>query len=295
MDLMKIRKAVFPVGGLGTRFLPATKSMPKEMLPVVDKPLIHYAFEEAHAAGIEQFIFVTGRNKDAIENHFDRAYELERTLGDKNKGTALAITSEWLPDPGNILYLRQQEPLGLGHAVWCARNAIGDEPFAVILADDLVYAPTPCMKQMISAHGKISSANMAAVMEVPPEKTASYGILKLADGSTKSDQLVKATGLVEKPQPKDAPSTTSIIGRYILQPSIFAVLEKQARGAGGEIQLTDALSSQLPTTDFYGFRFDGTRYDCGEVAGYIEANVALALDRKDIGAAVRERLAKLLK
>lgn len=292
--MQRIRKAVFPVGGLGTRFLPATKSMPKEMLPVVDKPLIHYAFEEARAAGIEQFIFVTGRNKDAIENHFDHAYELERTLGEKKKGAALALASEWLPDPGTMLYLRQQEPLGLGHAVWCARHAVGNEPFAVILADDLVHATTPCLQQMVSAHSKIANANMAAVMEVPQEKTASYGILKLADGTTKDSKLVQATGLVEKPQPKDAPSTTSIIGRYILQPSIFDVLEKQARGAGGEIQLTDALSSQLGTTDFYGFRFDGIRYDCGEVAGYIEANVAVALDRKDISASVREKLKKLL-
>ena len=291
---MKIRKVVFPVGGLGTRFLPATKSMPKEMLPVVDRPLIHYAFEEARAAGIEQFIFVTGRNKDAIENHFDRAYELERTLGDKKKGAALALTSEWLPEPGNILYLRQQEPLGLGHAVWCARHAIGNEPFAVILADDLVHAPVPCLKQMVSAYATIEGSNMAAVMEVPKEKTASYGILQLDAANTKQDTLVKALGLVEKPQPKDAPSTTSIIGRYILQPSIFEVLEKQARGAGGEIQLTDGMASQIGTTDFYGFRFDGIRYDCGEVAGYIEANVALALDRKDLSASVREKLTKLL-
>jgi UTP--glucose-1-phosphate uridylyltransferase len=287
-----IRKVVFPVGGLGTRFLPATKSMPKEMLPVVDKPLIHYAFEEARAAGIEQFIFVTGRNKDAIENHFDRAYELERTLDEKQKTSALAATADWLPTPGSVIYLRQQEPLGLGHAVWCARNVVGDEPFAVILADDLVHsAATGCLRQMIEAHAQVPTANMAAVMEVPREKTASYGILKL-DGA--QGKLVKALGLVEKPQPDAAPSTTSIIGRYILQPSIFGVLERQARGAGGEIQLTDALNSQIPTTDFYGYHFDGTRYDCGEVTGYIEANVALALARPELAPSITQKLAALV-
>ncbi len=290
--MSKIRKVVFPVGGLGTRFLPATKSMPKEMLPVVDKPLIHYAFEEAKAAGIEQFIFVTGRNKDAIENHFDRAYELESSLSAKQKDKALAATTDWLPDPGSVVYLRQQEPLGLGHAVWCARHVVGDEPFAVILADDLVYgAQTGCLKQMIEAHASIPAANLAAVMEVPREKTASYGILKLEDEKGK---LVKASALVEKPQPADAPSTTSIIGRYILQPSIFAALENQARGAGGEIQLTDALNKLIGSTDFYGYRFDGTRYDCGEVVGYIEANVALALDRGELSDALKEKLKKLL-
>ncbi len=287
-----IRKVVFPVGGLGTRFLPATKSMPKEMLPVVDKPLIHYAFEEARAAGIEQFIFVTGRNKEAIENHFDRAYELERTLDEKQKTSALAATADWLPDPGSVVYLRQQEPLGLGHAVWCARHVVGDEPFAVILADDLVHgAATGCLAQMIAAHAQVPDANMAAVMEVPPEKTASYGILKIAEPMGK---LVKASGLVEKPAPKDAPSTTSIIGRYILQPSIFKALEKVAQGAGGEIQLTDALNQHITRTEFYGYRFDGTRYDCGEVAGYIEANVALALARPELAPALKARLAALL-
>ena len=290
--MSKIRKVVFPVGGLGTRFLPATKSMPKEMLPVVDKPLIHYAFEEAKAAGIEQFIFVTGRNKDALENHFDRAYELETSLSAKQKDKALAATADWLPDPGSVVYLRQQEPLGLGHAVWCARHVVGDEPFAVILADDLVHgAQHGCLRQMIEAHATIPAANLAAVMEVPREKTASYGILRLEEEKGK---LVKASDLVEKPKPADAPSTTSIIGRYILQPSIFAALENQARGAGGEIQLTDALSKLIGKTDFYGYRFDGTRYDCGEVVGYIEANVALALDRGELSAALKEKLKKLL-
>jgi UTP--glucose-1-phosphate uridylyltransferase len=273
-----IRKAVFPVGGLGTRFLPATKSMPKEMLPVVDKPLIHYAFEEARAAGIEEFIFVTGRNKDAIENHFDHAYELEHTLEKKNKA---GHTSDWLPAPGSIIYLRQQEPLGLGHAVWCARHVVGNEPFAVILADDLVHAPTPCLKQMVDAYAPNPAVNMAAVMDVPRDKTASYGILSPL---SENGRLVQAGSLVEKPQPAEAPSTLSIIGRYILQPSIFALLEGQQRGAGGEIQLTDAMNRAIEHTSFYGYRFEGTRFDCGEVAGYIEANVALALDRPELAA-----------
>lgn len=285
----KIRKCVFPVGGLGTRFLPATKSMPKEMLPIVDKPLIHYAFEEAKAAGIEEFIFVTGRNKDAIENHFDHAYELQKTLSDKQKKEALALTSDWLPKPGSIVYTRQQEPLGLGHAIWCARHIVGDEPFAVILADDLVDSNTGCLKQMVKAHKR--GTNMAAVMEVPREKTASYGILKLGKQNGK---LIEAKGLVEKPAPKAAPSTTSIIGRYILQPSIFNVLEKQRKGSGGEIQLTDALNSQIGDVAFYGFHFDGTRYDCGEVAGYIEANVALALQRKELQGPLKKKLRHLI-
>jgi UTP--glucose-1-phosphate uridylyltransferase len=292
LSMQRIRKVIFPVGGLGTRFLPATKSMPKEMLPVVDKPLIHYAFEEARAAGIEQFIFVTGRNKDAIENHFDRSYELERTLDDKHKTEALAAASDWLPEAGSIMYLRQREPLGLGHAVWCARHLIGDEPFAVILADDLVNATTPCLKQMIDAHATVSTSNMAAVMDVTPDKTASYGILDIThDGGT----LVKAHGLVEKPAPANAPSSTAIIGRYILQPSIFEALEHKIVGAGGEIQLTDALNQSLATTDFYGYRFDGTRYDCGQVPGYLEANIALALARPELAETVRARLSELLK
>lgn len=288
--MTRIRKVVFPVGGLGTRFLPATKSMPKEMLPVVDKPLIQYAYEEAQQAGIEQFIFVTGRNKSAIENHFDLTSELEAIVGGKRKTDIMAVTTDWLPKPGTMTYLRQQQPLGLGHAVWCARHAVGNEPFAVILADDLVHAGTPCLKQMLEAHE--AGTNMAAVMDVPREKTASYGILKTSGDTT--GKRVAALGLVEKPKPEDAPSTLSIIGRYILQPGIFDVLEKQAKGAGGEIQLTDALNSMIGTTDFYGYRFDGVRYDCGDVAGYIEANVALALARPDLQGAVREKIAALL-
>ena len=282
--MKKIRKVIFPAGGLGTRFLPATKSMPKEMLPIVDKPLIHYAFEEAREAGIELFVFINGRYKTAIVDHFDRAYELEDTLQQKQKQAAFDKTSEWLPAPGSIVHLRQQKPLGLGHAVWCARHLIGDEPFAVILADDFIRSDISCLKQMIEAHAEVPNSNMAAVMDVPPEKTGSYGILDTTDGD---GVLVRAKGLVEKPAPQTAPSTTAIIGRYILQPSIFDLLEHQAVGAGGEIQLTDALNAAIPATDFYGYRFEGTRYDCGEVAGYLEANIALALARPDIAAIVR--------
>ena len=289
--MQQIRKVVFPVGGLGTRFLPATKSMPKEMLPVVDKPLIHYAFEEAREAGIEQFIFVTGRNKNAIEDHFDIAYELDRSLGEKQKDAALASIRDWLPEPGNVTFLRQQAPMGLGHAVWCARHVVGDEPFAVILADDLVSASKPCLKQMVEAYADLGPVNMAAVMDVPREKTASYGILKTLSDDGK---LVEAGGLVEKPQPADAPSTTSIIGRYILQPSIFKQLEGQKRGAGGEIQLTDAMSGMIGKTKFFGYRFDGIRYDCGEVAGYVEANVALSLQRPELAEKLREKLKPLI-
>ena len=289
----KIRKAVFPVGGLGTRFLPATKSMPKEMLPVLDKPLIHYAFEEAQAAGIEQFIFVTGRNKDAINNHFDHAYELQSTLTKKNKSKELAQVKDWMPEAGNMIFVRQQEPLGLGHAVWCARHLVGDEPFAVILADDMVHSNTPCMKQMVKAYGEVGG-NILGVMDIPREHTASYGILDIADKKQAGEMLVRAKGLVEKPQPNEAPSTLSIIGRYILQPEIFDLLEKQAPGAGGEIQLTDAISRMAKGKGVHGFRFDGTRYDCGGLVGYVAANVAYALDRKELRGDVLASLNELL-
>lgn len=287
----KVRKAVFPVGGLGTRFLPATKAVAKEMLPVVDKPIIHYAFEEALEAGIEQFIFVTSRGKGAIEEHFDHSIELEQTLAARGKKAELAIAKDWLPKPGSIAYCRQQEPMGLGHAVWCARNLIGDEPFAVILPDDMVLAQKGCISQMVEQYGK-SGGNMAAVMDVPREKTKSYGILDIADSKGK---LVTAKGLVEKPEPKDAPSTLSIIGRYILDSSIFGALEKQGKGSGGEIQLTDAMSAMIPTTPFYGYRFDGIRYDCGSKIGYLEANIAYALERDDMKHEVKSLLAHFSK
>lgn len=278
----KIRKVVFPVGGLGTRFLPATKSMPKEMLPIVDKPLIHHAFEEARAAGIEQFIFVTGRNKHAIEDHFDHVAELQTHLTAKEKKRELDQICEWLPDAGCVNFTRQQAPRGLGHAVWCARHLVGDEPFAVILADDVVHASVPCLAQMVEAY-ESTGGNILGVMDVPRHKTPSYGIVDIDHGaSTENPRLVRARGLVEKPKPEDAPSTLSIIGRYILEPEVFGLLEKQAPGAGGEIQLTDAISQLTTSSAVYGYRFDGTRYDCGSLVGFVAANVAYALDREEI-------------
>jgi len=284
----KVRKAVFPVGGLGTRFLPATKSMPKEMLPVVDKPIIHYAFEEAKAAGIEEFIFITGRNKNAIDDHFDHSYELQHNLSARDKKAELALTSDWLPPAGSIAFTRQQEPLGLGHAVWCARHLVGDEPFAVILADDMVLSKRPCIGQLIEQYHE-TGGNMAAVMDVPRSMTKSYGIL---DIKRTQGRLVTARGLVEKPEPKDAPSTLSIIGRYVLDPSIFSMLEKQKKGSGGEIQLTDAMNSMIGKKPFYGYRFEGVRYDCGSKTGYIEANIAYALARPDMKDGVKAILKK---
>ena len=278
MSNKRVRKAVFPVGGLGTRFLPATKAMPKEMLPVVDKPLIQYAVEEARAAGIEEFIFVTGRGKSAIEDHFDRSYELQEQLENKNKQDELAAIAEWLPAAGTVAYTRQMEPLGLGHAVWCARNLVGNEPFAVLLADDLVLSRTPCLKQMTDAYGE-TGGNVVAVMDVPREHTNRYGIL--SPGET-NGALVGVNGLVEKPDPADAPSTLSIIGRYILQPGVFDHLARMERGAGNEIQLTDALAAQIGVAPFHGLRFEGERFDCGDKAGFLRANIAFALEREDL-------------
>ena len=285
-----IRKAVFPVGGLGTRFLPATKSMPKEMLPVVDKPLIQYAVEEAQAAGIDQFIFVTGRSKSAIEDHFDHSYELETTLRERNKASQFKTVTAWLPEPGQIAYTRQQEPLGLGHAVLCAKNLIGDEPFAVLLADDLILSDTPCLKQMVEAHRKLEG-NYVAVMDVPREHTNRYGIL---DIEADDGYLVTVRGVVEKPDPAVAPSTLSIIGRYILQPEVFGHLQRTARGAGGEIQLTDALAQMIGNNErpFMGLRFEGRRFDCGDKVGFLQANIAFALSRPDMEKDVRKILAE---
>lgn len=286
----KIRKAVFPVGGLGTRFLPATKAMPKEMLPVVDKPLIQYAVEEARAAGIEDLIFVTGRGKATIEDHFDHSYELESVLSERNKHTLLNELQASVPKPGSIAYIRQQEPLGLGHAVWCAKRLVGDEPFAVILADDLILADTPCLAQMVAARDKIGGSNMLAVMEVPKEHTSRYGILSPGE---EKDNLIAIKGLVEKPAPSEAPSNMAVIGRYILEPTIFSLLEKQQRGAGNEIQLTDALSGMLGDGPFYGMKFEGTRYDCGDKIGFLEANIAFALNRADMRDDIRVIVKKI--
>jgi UTP--glucose-1-phosphate uridylyltransferase len=280
----RVRKAIFPVGGLGTRFLPATKAMPKEMLPVVDKPLIQYAVEEAQAAGIEELIFVTGRGKAAIEDHFDHSYELENVLAERGRMAEIEAMRRWLPKPGRVAYTRQQEPLGLGHAVWCARSLIGDEPFAVLLADDLVLADVPCLKQMMDAHERVGG-NMAAVMDVPREHTSRYGIVDIARDK---GRLVEVRGLVEKPLPEAAPSTLSIIGRYILQPEVLGYLGRGELGKGGEIQLTDALAKTLGSGPFHGFRFEGTRFDCGDKVGFFEANIAFALAREDLSSAVRE-------
>ncbi len=278
-----IRTAVFPVGGLGTRFLPATKAMPKEMLPIVDKPLIQYAVEEARAAGIEQFIFVTGRGKTAIEDHFDDRDELSSYLASRGKEAELRSLAETLFEPGQVAYVRQHEPLGLGHAVWCARRLVRDEPFAVLLADDLILARPGCLAQMISAYAE-RGGNLVAVMEVPREETGRYGIV---DIERDEGRLVSIRGLVEKPAPADAPSSLSVIGRYILQPEVFEHLARREAGAGGEIQLTDALARTIGHGPFHGLRFDGVRFDCGDKVGFLEANLAFALEREDLGEAVR--------
>lgn len=275
-----IRKAVFPVGGLGTRFLPATKSMPKEMLPVVDKPLIQYAVEEAKAAGIEEFIFVTGRGKQAIEDHFDRSYELEDVLRGREKRDLLNTLHGWMPHAGQVAYTRQMEPLGLGHAVRCAKALVGNEPFAVLLADDLILARTGCLAQMVEAYNELGG-NMIAAMEVPREHTRRYGVV---DPGKSEGRLVEVKGLVEKPEPVAAPSTTAVIGRYILQPRVFDYLDQVQRGAGGEIQLTDALARMIGEMPFHGLRFKGERYDCGDKIGFLHANIAFALDRPDLRA-----------
>lgn len=284
----RVRKAIFPVGGLGTRFLPATRAMPKEMLPVVDKPLIQYTVEEARASGIEELVFVTGRGKHAIEDHFDIAYELDQTLVERGKSALLDETKEWLPTPGQIAYTRQMQPLGLGHAVWCAREFVGNEPFAILLADDLVMSKTPCLRQLIDVHEK-TGGNVVAVMDVPKEHTNRYGILDL---ESDDGRLASIKGLVEKPAPEKAPSTLSIIGRYVLLPEVFGQLDRQEKGAGGEIQLTDAMAKLIGKAPFHGLRFEGRRFDCGDKVGFLEANIAFALDRDDLGEAVRDVLAQ---
>ena len=278
-----VRKAVFPVGGLGTRFLPATKSMPKEMLPIVDKPLIQHAVEEAQAAGIEEFIFVTGRGKTTIEDHFDRSFELHDLLKARGRDDVIDEIATWLPSAGTVAYTRQQEPLGLGHAVWCARNLVGNEPFAVLLADDLIMADTPCLRQMVDTYQE-TGGNLVAVMEVLPEHASRYGVLDVASDRGK---LVEAQGLVEKPPAGSAPSNLAIIGRYILRPEVFEHLGRATKGAGDEIQLTDALAAMLGTTPFFGYRYDGVRFDCGDKVGFLHANLAYALARPEMSEDVR--------
>jgi len=286
----RVRKAVFPVGGMGTRFLPATKAMPKEMLPVVDKPLIQYAVEEAAAAGVDHFIFVTGRGKNALEDHFDAAPELERLLIERQKDEALDAVRKFMPKSGQISYTRQTDPIGLGHAVWCARHLVGAEPFAVLLPDDLILSQVSALKQMVDAYDEVGG-NLVAVQEVPKEHTNRYGIL---DIEKDDGVLAKARGLVEKPAPEDAPSNLSIIGRYILDPVVFKPLDRQMRGAGNEIQLTDAMAATLSVVPFHGFRFEGMRYDCGDKVGFLQANVAFALSRPDMADQVREALKELI-
>ncbi|USU05193.1 UTP--glucose-1-phosphate uridylyltransferase GalU [Sphingomonadaceae bacterium OTU29LAMAA1] len=281
MTIKRVRKAVFPVAGLGTRFLPATKSIPKEMLTVVDKPLIQYAVEEALEAGIEQIIFVTGRGKGALEDHFDISYELEDTM--HARGKSLAVIEGIRQKPGSPVYVRQQEPLGLGHAVWCAREIVGDEPFAVLLPDELMVGQPGFLAQMVEAYDKVGG-NVIGALEVADSETDKYGIISpgAVDG-----RLTEVKALVEKPELGSAPSNLMIPGRYILQPEVMRVLESQEKGAGGEIQLTDAMAQLIGQQPFHGFTFDGQRFDCGDKAGYIQANLALALAREDIGPSVR--------
>ncbi|HLM13457.1 MAG TPA: UTP--glucose-1-phosphate uridylyltransferase GalU [Reyranella sp.] len=287
----RVRKAVLPVAGLGTRFLPATKAMPKEMLTVVDRPLIQYAVEECLAAGIEEFVFVTGRNKSAIEDHFDAAYELEATLRERGKKNELKQTQDAAIKPGNAIFTRQQRPLGLGHAVWCARDWIGREPFAVLLPDELTIDSPSCTAQLVAAHGR-TGGNVVAVMDVPRDQTKSYGIAAVKAGK---DGLAEITGLVEKPKPEAAPSTLAIIGRYVLMPEVFDHLDKHETGAGGEIQLTDAMAKMIGGQPFHALTYAGQRYDCGTRLGFLEANCAVALNRDDTKADTRALLGRLLK
>ena len=290
--MSRIRKAIFPVAGLGTRFLPATKAMPKEMLPVVDRPLIQHVVDEARQAGIEHLVFVTGRNKAVIEDHFDRQVELEVTLVERGKKAELKLLEEHLPPAGTVSFTRQQSPLGLGHAVWCARELIGHEPFALLLPDVLVQHPRGCLAQMIDAAEKLdNNANIIAVEEVPADRVHMYGVVGVGESKGKAFSITK---MVEKPKASEAPSNLSITGRYILQPEIFEILEKQSAGAGGEIQLTDAMVALSRTQPFYGLQFEGRSYDCGSKIGFLSANVAYGLERPDLAPEFRAEIKRLL-
>jgi UTP--glucose-1-phosphate uridylyltransferase len=290
--MTRIRKAIFPVAGLGTRFLPATKAMPKEMLPVVDRPLIQHVVDEARQAGIEHFIFVTGRNKSVIEDHFDRQFELELTLTERGKKAELKLLSQDLPEAGTVSFTRQQSPLGLGHAVWCARELVGHEPFALLLPDVLVQNARGCLAQMMDAASDLdASANILAVEEVPAERVHMYGVVGVGPARGKAFSI---TGMVEKPKASEAPSNLSITGRYILQPQIFEILEKQAAGAGGEIQLTDSMVALARTQPFYGLKFEGRSFDCGSKIGFLAANVAYGLQRSDIAPELRAEMRRFL-
>ncbi len=290
---MKIRKAVFPVAGLGTRVLPATKAMPKEMLTIVDRPLIQYVFDEAREAGIEHFVFVTGRNKSAIEDHFDRQFELDETLKARGKKAEMDLLAQFQPKAGAVSFTRQQAPLGLGHAVWCARDIVGDEPFAVVLPDELVLNTPGCLKQMIQAAEQLGpKSNIVAVEAVPDDMTHNYGICGVGK---RSGNIFEINGMVEKPAKGTAPSNLSITGRYVLQPEIFNVLETQERGAGGEIQLTDAMIGLSKSQAFHGLEFEGERHDCGSRAGFLRANIAFAMARADLRDGLRADMQKYLK
>ena len=286
----RVRKAVLPVAGLGTRFLPATKVIPKEMIPVIDKPVVQYAIEEARAAGIEEFIFVTADGKESIATHFYPHPVLERALEEKGKLAELKIVRDSTLPPGAVHIVKQHDPLGLGHAVWCAWQLIGNEPFAVILPDDMVLSQTPCLKQLIDAHSKVGG-HVLAVEDVPRDQTNRYGILDILSDDGK---LAKAKGLVEKPAPDKAPSTLAIIGRYILDPAVFTELDKHTKGAGNEIQLTDALNRTIASVPFHGLRFEGRRYDCGTRVGFVEANLAFGLAHPEMGDRLRPLVQKLL-
>ncbi|HEY0960705.1 MAG TPA: UTP--glucose-1-phosphate uridylyltransferase GalU [Novosphingobium sp.] len=283
-----VRKAVFPVAGLGTRFLPATKAIPKEMLPIIDRPLIQYAVDEAREAGIDQLIFVTGRGKTSIVEHFDHAFELEATMSERNK--SLEVLKPTRIQPGNLLTVRQQVPMGLGHAIWCARAIVGNEPFAIFLPDELMVGSPGCMKQMVEAYEQVGG-NLVSVLEVPREEVSSYGVI--APGA-RNGTLTEVTGLVEKPKVDEAPSNLIISGRYILQPEVMETLEGQEKGAGGEIQLTDAMSKMIGQQPFHAVTFNGRRFDCGSKAGFVEATLALALEREDMAADVRQIARRLL-
>jgi len=287
-----VRKAVFPVAGLGTRFLPATKAIPKEMLPIIDRPLIQYAVDEAREAGIEQLIFVTGRGKTAIVEHFDHAFELETTMQERGKDLEVLEATRILP--GNLVTVRQQVPLGLGHAIWCARAIVGDEPFAIFLPDELMIGSPGCMKQMVEAYNEVGG-NLISVLEVPEDEVSSYGVI--APGARLDilgGALTEVIGLVEKPKREDAPSNLIVSGRYILQPEVMHTLQDQEKGAGGEIQLTDAMARMIGTQPFHAVTFAGRRFDCGSKAGFLEATIALALEREDLADDVRAIIKRLL-
>lgn len=278
MKPKKVTKAIFPVAGMGTRFLPATKSIPKEIMTLVDRPLIQYAIDEARAAGIKEFIFVTSRGKSALEDYFDHSPELENTLRKAGKTDLLEILKDTNMDSGAIAYVRQNRPMGLGHAVWCARRLVGDEPFAVLLPDDVIAADKPCLAQMVEAYEQ-TGGNVVAAMEVAPEKASSYGVLDIGEDM---GAIVRAKGMVEKPKQGEAPSNLAVIGRYILSPKVMNNLNKMKQGAGGEIQLTDAIAEEVPDGNVFGFRFRGQRYDCGSKAGFLQATVAFGLARPDL-------------